>query len=88
VSALLVEPLESAGVCVKMITCDHAVTARAIAKQLGIENAESVVSGHDLNGLDEPAIRRVVRETNVFACTIVVMEIFYLFSVRFLRLTS
>lgn len=64
-----VRECNTAGVRVKMITGDHAITARAIAAQLGLRNHESVVTGHDLDELDEAAFRRVAVETDVFART-------------------
>jgi magnesium-transporting ATPase (P-type) len=64
-----VRECRAAGIRVKMITGDHAATARAIARQLGLENTESVATGRDLDGLDESALRRVAAETDVFART-------------------
>jgi len=59
----------AAGIGVKMITGDHAATARAIAAQLGLEKTDSVATGQELEGLDDPALRRRVVETDVFART-------------------
>jgi len=57
---------QAAGVRVIMLTGDHLETARAIATQAGLENAETVVLGseleHDCMTLGERA-----RTTNVFA---------------------
>jgi magnesium-transporting ATPase (P-type) len=58
-----------AGIAIKMITGDHAATAAAIAAQLGLENAGQVATGHDLDRLDDRALRDLVRETAVFART-------------------
>ena len=41
-----------AGIRVKMITGDHAATARAIAGQVGLENTAEVLTGADLDRLD------------------------------------
>ncbi len=59
----------SAGIRVKMITGDHASTARAIALQLGLAANPVAVSGQDLDGLDEAEFRRLARDSTVFART-------------------
>jgi magnesium-transporting ATPase (P-type) len=56
----------AAGIRVKMITGDHAETARAIAAQIGIGNGK-VLSGNELDALDEAALRKAVQEVDVFA---------------------
>ncbi|MGC2165122.1 MAG: cation-transporting P-type ATPase [Gallionella sp.] len=56
----------AAGIRVKMITGDHAETARAIAAQIGIGNGQ-VLSGNELDALDEAALRKAVQEVDVFA---------------------
>ena len=58
-----------AGIAVKMITGDHAGTARAIAIQLGLADAPDVVTGADLDGLDAEALAKAAREAEVFART-------------------
>jgi magnesium-transporting ATPase (P-type) len=64
-----VRDCRAAGIRVKMITGDHAVTARAIARQLALENPDSVATGRDLDGLDDDALRKIAAETDVFART-------------------
>ncbi|MCX7645716.1 MAG: HAD-IC family P-type ATPase [Rhodobacteraceae bacterium] len=59
----------AAGIEVKMITGDHAVTAVAIARALGLAEAPAALTGADLDRLDEAALRAVVRSTAVFART-------------------
>jgi P-type Ca2+ transporter type 2C len=61
-----VRECQSAGVRVLMITGDYPETARAIAHQAGIGNA-NVLSGEELARLDEQALRDHVRTTTVFA---------------------
>jgi calcium-translocating P-type ATPase len=58
---------QAAGIRVKMITGDHAATAQAIARQLGLANADAVVTGRDIDGLDENRLKTTVGETDVFA---------------------
>jgi magnesium-transporting ATPase (P-type) len=56
------------GIRVLMITGDHAVTARAIAGELGIASeSDRVLAGSDLASLDDEALRRTVREVSVYA---------------------
>ena len=64
-----VRDCQGAGIRVKMITGDHAATAVAIARQLGMENPGAVITGAELEGLDDEALRRSARDTDVFART-------------------
>jgi magnesium-transporting ATPase (P-type) len=57
---------QCAGIRVKMITGDHAVTAAAIGRQLGL-NAGQAVTGDEIAKLDDLALQRVAMETDVFA---------------------
>jgi len=59
----------AAGIHVKMITGDHAGTAAAIARQIGLENPERVLTGHDLDKLDDAQLALEVVGTSVFART-------------------
>src|SRR5690606_12942503 len=56
-----------AGVRGKMITGDHAETARAIGAQLAIGVGKPAVTGAEVAMMDESALRRVVMEVDVFA---------------------
>lgn len=58
-----------AGIRVKMITGDHAGTAAAIARQIGLENTRDVLTGADLDDLDDAQLRQEVVETDIFART-------------------
>ncbi len=60
---------QAAGIHVKMITGDHAGTAMAIARQLGLENDGAILTGADLDALDDEALRLRVQDTAVFART-------------------
>ncbi len=60
---------QSAGIGVKMITGDHAVTAAAIARQLGLGETPFVLTGRDLDDIPDDAFNDAVRETVVFART-------------------
>ena len=56
----------SAGIKVLMITGDYPATARAIARQAGLD-AEDLVTGEELDKLSEPELARRVRTATVFA---------------------
>ncbi len=56
-----------AGIRVKMITGDHGVTAQAISAAMGIGGNGRVLTGAQLEALDEEALRLAVRDTDVFA---------------------
>lgn len=58
-----------AGILVKMITGDHTKTAAAIGKQIGLKNSDKVLTGTDLDELDEATLRQAVLECDVFART-------------------
>lgn len=59
----------AAGIEVKMITGDHARTAAAIGKQIGLRHADSVLTGQDLDQLDDAALTDAVSSCNIFART-------------------
>jgi calcium-translocating P-type ATPase len=59
----------AAGVRVKMITGDHAGTAAAIAAQIGLEHHARVLTGADLDRLDEAQLALEVASVDVFART-------------------
>ena len=60
---------QAAGIRVKMITGDHGGTARAIAAQLGLANHRGVLTGMDLDGLNDEALIAQASEVDVFART-------------------
>jgi magnesium-transporting ATPase (P-type) len=64
-----VSECRKAGIQVKMITGDHVATAAAIGAQLGMEHADRVATGADLEGLDATALQALVAGTTVFART-------------------
>jgi len=57
----------AAGIRPVLITGDHPRTAVVIARELGITNDDRVVAGAELEGMDDEALARAVRETSVFA---------------------
>lgn len=59
----------AAGIRVKMITGDHAGTAAAIAAQIGLESPHRVLTGADLDNLDDAQLALEVGTVDVFART-------------------
>ncbi|MFN3844813.1 MAG: cation-transporting P-type ATPase [Paracoccaceae bacterium] len=59
----------AAGIRVKMITGDHAGTAAAIAAQIGLENPGRVLTGVDLDAMDDAQLALEVAGVDVFART-------------------
>jgi magnesium-transporting ATPase (P-type) len=62
-----VQACQSAGIRVKMITGDHAVTARAIGTHMGIGDGITVVTGPDLDGYNEAQLQDAVQRSDIFA---------------------
>ncbi len=57
----------TAGIRPVMITGDHPLTASVIARDLGIATNERVLTGADLNRMDDGALDAVVEDVSVFA---------------------
>lgn len=64
-----IEECKSAGVEVKMITGDHAMTAKAIGEEIGIENSEKALTGHELEKMSDEEMQSVVSSYNIYART-------------------
>jgi magnesium-transporting ATPase (P-type) len=52
-----------------MITGDHKGTAAAIGKQIGLTNPDKILSGSDLDVMDDATLAAAVLETDIFART-------------------
>lgn len=59
----------AADIRVKMITGDHAGTASAIARALGLENAEDVLTGVEIDELGQKELQEAAERIDVFART-------------------
>jgi magnesium-transporting ATPase (P-type) len=64
-----IEVCQQAGIRVKMITGDHAGTARAIGREMGIGDGSHAMTGAQLEEASDDDLRRLVRENDVFART-------------------
>jgi magnesium-transporting ATPase (P-type) len=56
-----------AGIRVKMITGDHAVTARAIARQLKLVNSDDTLTGQQLERISKHDLYQRVQDVDVYA---------------------
>ncbi len=66
-----VRACRQAGILVKMVTGDHAATARGIAYKLGLmspaDSESAVLTGRELARIDDARLPQVVEQTHVFA---------------------
>lgn len=62
-----VEKCKTAGIRPIMITGDYPLTAKAIARELGILNNDEFVTGEMLNKMSDEQLNEAVRHVNVFA---------------------
>jgi magnesium-transporting ATPase (P-type) len=62
-----VHACRTAGIRVKMITGDHGITARAIARQLKLDNFDDMLTGEDIDLLSDDDLSRRVLDVDVFA---------------------
>lgn len=62
-----VKACHSAGITVKMITGDHALTAAAIGRELGLVTTQAAMSGKQLEQTTDEALPEAAFTTNVFA---------------------
>ncbi|WP_199287802.1 cation-translocating P-type ATPase [Kushneria phosphatilytica] len=60
---------QRAGIGVRMITGDHATTAAAIGRMLGLARTQRVITGAELDTMNDGELGRAVMETDIFART-------------------
>ncbi len=68
-SVAAIAECRAAGIRVKMITGDHARTAAAIGKDIGLTNTQMVLTGADLDRLDDSGLQEAVLDCDIFART-------------------
>ena len=57
----------AAGIRVMMITGDYPATAQSIARQAGLENCDTVLTGRDLDAMSDHELARRIGDVRVFA---------------------
>ena len=56
-----------AGIRVVMITGDNGVTASAIAKKIGMENSDNIITGDMLNQMTDEKLREAIKGVSIFS---------------------
>ncbi len=62
-----VQECYKAGIRVLMITGDYAGTAKNIAEQIGLANPDDVITGAELQEMDDPTLAERLHSVNIFA---------------------
>jgi Ca2+-transporting ATPase len=62
----VLEDFYAAGIAVKIITGDNAITTKAIAKQIGLNGFETSISGDELMKLKDDELKNCVMNTSIF----------------------
>ncbi|MBN1790843.1 MAG: cation-transporting P-type ATPase [Bacteroidales bacterium] len=64
-----IKACHQAGINVKMITGDHALTAAAIGRQIGLadEQDKEVLTGYELSGMSDADLSEKIEAVNIFA---------------------
>jgi magnesium-transporting ATPase (P-type) len=65
--AQAVEKCHQAGIRIVMITGDYPVTAQSIARQVGLRQLDGVITGSELDEMDDLELQRRIRTANIFA---------------------
>ncbi len=64
----MIEQAEQAGIKVVMVTGDHKLTAKAIAKELGFRiEQDSVLTGLDLDNMSDSELEKRIKKISIFA---------------------
>ncbi len=61
------EVCRRAGIRVVMITGDNGITASAIAKKIGMEHSENIITGAMLNEMSDDELREAVKTVSIFS---------------------
>lgn len=59
--------LQGAGVRTIMITGDYPVTAKSVAQQIGLRNQSRVITGDEIDEIDDLELRQVVGDVDIFS---------------------
>jgi Ca2+-transporting ATPase len=63
----VIKETQDAGIRVIMITGDHPKTASNIAKQIGMENHDEVITGKEMDKMSDETLAEKIRHTSIFA---------------------
>jgi Ca2+-transporting ATPase len=58
---------QAAGIRVVMITGDYPATAQHVARQIGLAPVDDVLTGKDMDAMDDAALQQRIRTVNIFA---------------------
>jgi len=61
-----VEECQRAGITIMMITGDHPFTAKSIGKKAGLKNHEKVLTGKEIETMDDPALLKELKSVQIF----------------------
>ena len=64
-----IKACQKAGIRIKMITGDHAITASVIGNQMGIGDGKTAITGTDLEKMTDEEMKKAVAEYDIFART-------------------
>ena len=64
-----IKECQNAGIKIKMITGDHAITARVIGKEMGIGDGKTTVTGTELETMSDSELQKAAAESDIFART-------------------
>lgn len=56
-----------AGIGFKILTGDHSLTARTLGAEVGIEHANTALTGDKLDEIDDAELAQAIKETDIFA---------------------
>ena len=57
----------AAGIKVIMITGDYPVTAKSIGRQIGLRPVDNIITGPELEGIDDEELQKLIKETTICA---------------------
>jgi len=63
----VLETFYNAGIQVKIVTGDNALTTSTIANQIGFRNGDEIMSGDELMAMDDSSLKEAVMKTSIFA---------------------
>jgi len=62
-----IEECQRAGIRVVVITGDFPATAKSIARQIGIQDADNLITGGELDAMSDEELKVKIRNTHIFA---------------------